>query len=153
MAASSKSSHYPWGTMTPRERLRALSEKLRSALNETQSSGFSDIAERVKAVVHASRPLVDTLEHLARAGLRPMGKQPDASDLPVSAAAVDAAVQSVNTSLGDVVSSSIHTSSERYQAFDAACEALLELAARAIKGGIAGSAPGSGRDPWKAFDL
>ena len=99
MAASSRNTQYPWGTITPRERLRMLSEKLRTAMNDTKSSGFSDVADRVKAVVRASRSLVDTLEHLARVGLRPMGKQHHASDLPVPAAAVDAAVQSHNTSL------------------------------------------------------
>ena len=145
MAASSRNTQYPWGTITPRERLRMLSEKLRTAMNDTKSSGFSDVADRVKAVVRASRSLVDTLEHLARVGLRPMGKQHHASDLPVPAAAVDAAVQSHNTSLADVVWSSTHTLSERYQAFDAACEVLLDLAARAIKGGIAGSPPGGVR--------
>ena len=153
MPRGSKATVYPWGTVTPRERLRALSEKLRSAMQAAQAPGFRDIPERVQGVVHATRPLVDTLDYLAGAGLRPTHRGNAAAGLPVACVAVFSAVESANDCLGALVSSTIHDASERYLAFIEACEALLEFADRAIQCGIAGGGAVPSGDPWKAFDL
>ena len=153
MAPSSRTTQYPWGTVTPRERLRTLSERLRTAMAATHECGFTAVPDRVKGVVHASRPLVDAMEHLGRAGLRPPARGGASSDLPLACDVVLCAVESVNECLAGLVSSTIHDASERYRAFAEACEALLELADRAIRFGIAGGASAVSGDPWKAFDF
>ena len=153
MTSVPRSSQYPWGTMTPRERLRTLSEKLRGALKDTSEPGFFEIPERVKATVHAVHPLVEAMDHLARSGLRPMNKKGASASDALPAAHVAAAVQCVNTALGAVVTASVHDATERYQAFAEASDALVELAARVIERGIAGSDPGSVERPWEAFGL
>ena len=147
-----KATMYPWGSVTPRERLRALSEKLRSAMEAAQAPAFRDIPERVQVVVHATRPLVDTLEYLAGAGLRPTTRGQASSALPVASDAVFSAVESANESLGALVSSSVDDVSARYAAFAQSCDGLLELGEQAIQGGVAGGGSAPSADPWKAFD-
>ena len=150
---SSKATQYPWGTVTPRERLRTLSEKLRGTMKTTGEPGFPAIPDRVKGVVHALHPLVKTMEHLAHAGLRPTTRGGASADLPLTSDAVLSAVESVNERLAVLVSSTIHDASEHYRGFAEACEALLDLADRAIQGGIAGGGSVPSGDPWKAFDV
>ena len=153
MPSSSKATQYPWGTVPPRERLRMLSEKVRSAMEAAGQSGFTAIPERVKAVVHASHLLVETMEHLGRAGLRPSTRKGASSELPLTSDAVLTSVASANERLAALVSSTIHDASERYGAFAEACEALLELADRTIQCGIAGGGSVPSGDPWNAFDI
>ena len=153
MTSAPRSPQYPWGTMTPRERLRTLSEKLRGAMKDTSEPGFFEILNRVQAAVHAVHPLVETMDHLSRSGLRPMNKKGASAADSLPAADVASAVQSVNAALGGVVSASIHDATERYQAFADSSDALVELAARVIELGIAGSDPGAVERPWEAFGL
>lgn len=153
MPSSSKATQYPWGTTTPRERLRTLCEKVRSAMQAATEPGYTDIPDRVKSVVQASHPLVETMAHLGHAGLRPSTRTAGGSELPLTSDAVLSSVDSVNASLASFVHSTIHDVSDQYRGFAEACEALLELAERAIQSGIAGGGSVPSGDPWKVFDF
>ena len=141
------SHRYPWGTETPGPRLRATCAKARSALEQANAPGFHAIVERVDAAVQGVRPLVDTMDYVARAGLRTGGK--DAGS--VQGKDVSGAVRAVREALIALHASTALTQSTRYEALVGALEALMELADTAVQHGIAGTGETDPDDPWQAF--
>ena len=149
MPRSPNSPAYPWGMQQPRERLKVVSARLRTAIDDVASPGFPAIASRVQAVVHALHPLVDVMEHLSRSGLRVR----KGGAIPLPGADVSEAVKAVRVSLGELASSSVLTVHAGYQAFSAAADVLLQLADRVVDSGITASERASVDDPWKVFDF
>ncbi len=138
---------YPWGTETPGPRLRATCAKARGGLEQVDTPGFDGIVERVKVAVQAVRPLVDTMEYVARAGLRVHA--PDEQTAPGAEAA--AAVRDVREALAALAASTALTQSECYRVFAAAVDKLATIAETATDHGIAGTGAVDPGDPWQAF--
>ena len=138
---------YPWGTETPGPRLRTTCAKARTGIEQVDAPGFDSIVERVKAAVQAVRPLVDTVEFVARAGLRVHAT--DAQTVPGADAAE--AVREVREALAALAASTALTQSECYRAFAAAVEKLVTIAETGIEHGIAGTGAVDPLDPWQAF--
>ena len=138
---------YPWGTETPGPRLRTTCAKARAALEQVSVPGFHAIAERVDAAVQAVRPLVDTMDYVARAGLRTAGKDAET----VRGKDVSEAVREVREALVELHASNALTQSARYEALVGALETLIALADTAIQHGIAGTGETDPDDPWQAF--
>ena len=138
---------YPWGTETPGPRLRTTCAKARSALDQVNAPGFHEIAGRVQAAVQAVRPLVDTMDYLARAGLRTARKDAET----VQGSNVYSAVRNVREALVALHASTALTQSTCYEALVGALETLMGLADTAIEHGIAGTGEADPDDPWQAF--
>ena len=138
---------YPWGTETPGPRLRTLCAKTRTALEQADAPGFHRIGERIDTAVKAVRPLVETMEFVARAGLR-TGPRVDGTVQGVDA--FDAA-RAVGEALIALEASSARTQSGCYETFVAAVEALMALAESGIEHGIAGNEESGAGNPWHAF--
>ena len=134
--------------MQPRVRLREKSHRLRKALDAVGEGGFDRVADRVKAVVGAARPLVDTLDYLSGVGLRSTE-----GNVPVAQAEVAAVVQATHAAVGELAAASVLGLSERYGALSDAVTALLEVTDRVLERGIAASASGLHSDPWKTFGV
>lgn len=141
------SHRYPWGTETPGPRLRTTRAKARSALDQVNAPGFHEIVERVHAAVQGVRPLVDTMDYLARAGLRTVGRDPE----NVQGKDVSEAVRAVRDALVALHASTALTQSTCYEALAGALETLMGLADTAIEHGIAGTGETDPDDPWQAF--
>ena len=141
------STRYPWGTETPGPRLRSACAKARAGLAQVDEPGFHRIAERVDAAVQATRPLIDTLEFLARAGLRVRRGDDDT----VHGKDVSEAVRDVRRALVALHASTAPTQSARYEALVAAVTKVLSLADTGIEHGIAGTGESDPDDPWQAF--
>ena len=138
---------YPWGTETPGPRLRAACARAQTGLDDAKETGFVEIVQRGSAAVQGSKSLVETMEFLARAGLRVRG-----TDLsPVQGHAVSEATQAVRDAVAGVAGSSLLTVQARYEAYVAAVETLMALAERGGEHGIAGSGESDPDDPWNAF--
>ena len=148
MAAAKRRTTYPWGTAQPRVRLRETSQRLRKALDAVGEGGFETVASRVKAVVGAARPLVDTLDHLSGRGLRLVE-----GNAPVAQAEVATAVQATHAAVGELAAATVLTLSERYGAASEALAALLDISDQVLERGIAVSASGLDSDPWKTFGV
>ena len=138
---------YPWGTETPGPRLRATSAKARAGLEQVDTPGFHDIAEHVGAAVQSLRPLVDTMEYVARAGLRAGARDDDT----VEGARVLDAVREVRETLVALNASTASTLTVRYEALVAAVETLAGLADTGVQHGIAGTGESDPNDPWQPF--
>ena len=141
------SNRYPWGTETPGPRLRSTSAKARAGLEHVDEPGFHRIAERVDAAVQAIRPLVDTMEYVARAGLRVRG----AGDDTVRGKDVSDAVREVRRALVALHASTALTQSACCEALVAAVTKLMGLADTGTEHGIAGTGESDPDDPWQAF--
>lgn len=148
MADSERRSRYPWGTTTPRPRLRAVCAGVRVALDDAKSPGFGPHASRVTRVVQATVPLVEAMRHLSGAGLRPAAT---ADAKPIDAADVRAAVDRVDGSVNDLAAASVFDLSERYRAFCDAVEALLTVADDSVRWGIARPPEARAGDGWAVF--
>ena len=148
MAAAKRRTTYPWGTVQPRVRLRETSQRLRKALDTVGEGGFESLPSRVKAVVGAARPLVDTLDHLSRRGLRSTEGNTLVADTEVVVV-----VQATHAAVGELAAASVLTLSERYAAVSAALAALLDISDQVLERGIAVSASGLDSDPWKCFGV
>ena len=141
------STRYPWGTETPGPRLRTTCAKARAGLEQVNEPGFHGIAERVDACVQSIRPLVDTMEYVARAGLRVRG----ADDDTVHGKDVSGAVRDVCQALVALHASTALTQSACCEALAAAVTNLMGLADTGIEHGIAGTGESDPDDPWQAF--
>ena len=139
---------YPWGTETPGPRLRATSARARTGLEQVDAPGFHHIAERVGAAVQSVRPLVETMEFVARSGLLRAGARDDET---VDGAQVLEAVRGVREALVALHASTALTQSTRYEALVAAVETLMGLADAGVQHGIAGTGETDPNDPWQAF--
>ena len=148
MAAAKRRTTYPWGTVQPRVRLRETSQRLRKALDTVGEGGFESLPGRVKAVVGAARPLVDTLDHLSRRGLRSAE-----GNTPVAEAEVLTVVQATHAAVAELAAATVLTLSERYAAVSDALAALLDISDQVLNRGIAASTLGSNSDPWKTFGV
>ena len=138
----------PWGTTeTPGARLRTTAAKARAGLEHVNTPGVRDVGARVSHAVTESRPLVETLEHIARQGCR--GR---ASETPIAAEEVQGAVEAVRDTLVALAEASAATLSERYAAFAATLDTVLGLADAAQHRGVAGSGAVTRDDPWQAFE-
>ena len=139
---------YPWGTETPGPRLRAAAARARTGIEQVQAPGtHRQIPERIDAAVQGARPLVEALEHLARAGLRTRGSNRNA----IAGASVSEAVDTVREALAAMAGSSATTLSARFEAFATAVEALIGLGETGIELGITGTGEVDPHDPWKAY--
>ena len=148
MAAPKRHTVYPWGTKQPRLRLRETSQRLRKVLRTVEEGGFVRLDDRVKAVVGAARPLVDTLDHLSRAGLRSTeGKT------AVGHAEVAAVVQATHAAVGDLAMASVLSLSERYGVLADVLAALLDMSDQVLDRGISAAASGLDSNPWKSFGV
>ena len=107
------STRYPWGTETPGPRLRASCARARTGIGQVDAPGHHKIAERIDTAVQAVRPLVETMEHVSRTGLRVRGSNTNA----VSGTTVSDAVGSVREALVAMATSSATTLSGRFDAF------------------------------------
>ena len=145
--ARTASARYPWGHETPGPRLRTVCAKARTALEQVDAPGFHRIAGRVDAAVQAVRPLVDTMEFVARAGLRASAKSADT----VPGTDVSDAVRLVRDALGALLESSASTQSARYGALVDALSQLMTLADTSVEHGIEGTGASDPDDPWQAF--
>ena len=65
MARRSKPTVYPWGTGAPSVQIKIVSKNALNALDKAQEPGFAHAHRLASAAVLASRPLTETLEHLA----------------------------------------------------------------------------------------
>ena len=147
MADSKRRPRYPWGVTTPRPRLRAVCASVRRVLDDARSPGFGPHARRVSAAVQATRPLVEVMRHLSRAGLR------STTDVePLDAADVRAAVERVDGSVNDLAAASVFELSERYRAFCEAVDALLTVADESSRRGIAPPRKSRADAGWAAFE-
>ena len=142
-----KQPRYTWGYESPGPRIRNACDKTREALAQVDAPGFHHIAERVNATVQAAHPLVETMEHAARAGLRTSAR----SAATVPGADVAAAVHAVHEALGALLESSALTQSARCEALVNALNHLMTLADTGIEHGIEGTGASDPDDPWKAF--
>lgn len=138
---------YPWGTETPGPRLRTSCAKARAALEKVDAPGFHRIVERVNGAVTVVRPLVDTVEFVARAGLRVHATD----EQTVSGAEAAEAVREVREAVAGLAASTALTQSECYRVFAAAVEKLVTIAETGIEHGIAGTGAVDPGDPWQAF--
>ena len=138
---------YPWGTETPGPRLRTTCTKARAGLEQVDAPGFDGIVERVKVAVQAVRPLVDTVEFVARAGLRVHAND----EQTVSGADAAEAVREVRDALAALATSTALTQSDCYRVFAVAVEKLVTIAETGIEHGIAGTGAVDPGDPWQAF--
>lgn len=144
-----RESPYPWDTTeTPGPRLRAACDKTRSALEQVNAPGFHAIAKRVDAVVRPARPLVETMDYLARKGLRTSRGQ---SVETVDGKDVSEAVRAVREALVALHASTALTQSTCYEAFAGALETLMGLAEAAVPHGITGTGGTDSDDLWEAF--
>ncbi len=134
--------------MRPRLRLRETSQRLRKALAAAGEGGFERLAGRVKAVVGAARPLVDTLDYLSGAGL-----PSTEGNAPVMHTEVATAVHATRAAVGELATASVQSLSERYGALSDALGALLDVSDQVVERGIAPSASGVDSDPWKVFGV
>ena len=105
------------------------------------------IADRIDAVVPGLRPLVETLEYLARTGLRTRGSNKNA----LAGETVTEAVDAVREALATMASSSASTLSGHFEAFASAVEALIALSESGIELGIVGTGAAAAHDPWDAY--
>ena len=139
---------YPWGTETPGPRLRAAAARARAGIEQVQAPGtHRQIPERIDAAVQGARPLVEALEHLARAGLRTRGSNKNA----IAGASVSEAVDTVREALAAMAGSTAITLSGHFDAFASAVEALIGLSETGIEFGIAGTEKVAAHDPWDAY--
>ena len=145
--ARKTSNRFPWGRETPGRRLRTACDKARTALEQVDAPGFHRIPERVNAAVQAVLPLVETMEFVARAGLRTRARSADT----VPGADVSTAVRTVREALAALLQSSASTQSARYEALVAALNAVITLAETGIEHGIEGTGTSALDDPWQAF--
>ena len=145
---SQRAERYPWGSETPGPRLRNTCARTRTALEQANEAGFQGIATRVNAVVKAATPLDETMSHVAREGLRTVGK--DAETVPGED--VSEAVRAVRETLVALHASTALTQSARYEAFVGALETLMGLADTGIKHGIRGTGAADPNDPWGTFE-
>ena len=97
--------------------------------------------------LQAIRPLVDTLEFVARAGLRVRGRGDDT----VHGKDVSEAVREVRRALAALYASTALTQSACYEALVAAVTTLMGLADTGSEHGIAGTGESDPDDPWQAF--
>ena len=142
------STRYPWGTETPGPRLRAQCARARTGIEQVNAPGnHHQIAERIDAAVHALRPLVETAEYVARAGLRARGSDKNS----ISGTIVSEAVDVVRESLGAMAASTATTVSAHFEAFAAAVETLIGHVDTGIEVGIAGTGEAAPHDPWHAY--
>ena len=145
---SAPSTRYPWGTETPGPRLRASCARARTGLEQVNAHGnHHDIAQRIDAAVQALRPLVETMDHVARSGLRVRGSNRNA----ISGETVSDAVGAVRETLVAMSASTAATLSGHYEAFRAAVESLIGLAETGIEHGIAGTGEAEPQDLWHAY--
>ena len=145
---SASTKRYPWGTETPGPRLRADSARARTGIKQTNAPGtHRQIPERIDAAVQGVRPLVETTEHLARAGLRTRGSNKDA----IAGTSVSEAVDAVREALAAMATSTATTLSGHFDTFASAVEALIALSESGIELGIAGTREVDLHDPWKAY--
>lgn len=147
MSRASKGASYPWGSTTPRERLRTTSTKATKALDDAKSPGFGRVSPRVTASVQASLPLVEAMQHLAQAGLRTI----DSNEQPLPCDAVRDAAERVNQAVRKLADSSALTLSERYRDFSEAVTALSGLASECSRRGVARPPEAPADDGWSAF--
>ena len=142
-----RQNRYPWGSETPGPRLRTACTKAGARLKQVDAPGFDGIVKRVKAAVQAVRPLVDTVEIVARIGLRVHA--PDERTVPGTEAAD--AVHEVREALAALAASTALTQSECYRAFVAAVEKLMTIAKTGTKHGITGTRAVDAGNPWQTF--
>ena len=139
---------YPWGTETPGPRLRATAARARTGIEQVQAPGtHRQIADRIDGAVQKLYPLVDALDHLARAGLRTRGSNKNAID----GRSVATAVEAVREALAAMAGSTATTLSGHFDAFATAVEALIALSETGIELGITGTGEADAHDPWKAY--
>ena len=137
---------YPWGKETPGARMRSTAAKARAGLEAVETPGFGDIDARVSRAVSESRTLLESLEHLARAGFRSR-----AGETPIPAAEIKGAADAVRDAVVAMADASVVNVSERYAAYTSALDVLLGLVDAAQRRGIAGSGEPTRADPWTAF--
>ena len=137
----------PWGRETSGTRLRTTAARAREGLHQVDAPGYGDIEARVSRAVAQSRALLEALEYLAGSGFRGRARETAIPDDEVRAAA-----SSMRDALLGLADASVVTLSERYAAFAAALDVVLELADAAQTRGIAGSGEATRDDPWKAFE-
>ena len=133
MDTTSKRLVYPWGKASPGQRLRMTADRAKKGLEEAKAPGLAELKTRWTEAVRAAQPLVDTLDHLSRAGFR--GAR---GEERVSGADVAYATRAVHDALGEFVNSSILNVSERYVSFATAVEHLIALADEAGRRGVEG---------------
>ena len=142
------STRYPWGTETPGPRLRAACARARTGIEQVKSPGnHHEIAGRIDAAVQGLRPLVETMEYLARAGLRTRGSNKNA----IAGTSVAKAVDAVREALAAMSGSTATTLSGHFDAFASAVEALIALSETGIELGIGGTGEAAPHDPWDAY--
>ena len=138
---------YPWGTETPGPRMRSTCIKARAALEQVDTPGFHRIAERVDAAVQSIRPFVDTMEYVARAGLRTGAR----NDETVQGSNVAEAAREVRKALHALQESTALTQTLRYKVLLGAVTGLMGLADIGIEHGIEGTGESDPDNPWQAF--
>ena len=142
------SKRYPWGTETPGPHLRAACARARTGIEQVQAPGtHRQIADRIDGAVQKLRPLVEALDHLARAGLRTRGSNKNAID----GRSVATAVEAVREALAAMAASTAMTLSNHFEAYASAVEALIALSESGIKLGIVGTGEVDRHDPWNAY--
>ena len=137
----------PVGTETPGPRLRSAGAKARAGLEQVNEPGFHGIPKRVDAAVQAIRALVDSMEFVARAGLRPRERDENTVD----GKDVFEAVREVRRALLALHATTALTQSAGYEALVAAVETLMRLADTGTEHGIAGTGESDPDAPWQAF--
>ncbi len=144
-----KKPRYPWGTETPGPRLNATCDKAEKGLKLVDQPGYRQITEHVDHAVQELRPLVDSMEFVARAGLLRPRAQPDDT---VQGAQVLEAVRAVHEALVILNASTALTLGSRWEALAGAVETLIGLARAGAKHGIAGTGEADPNDPWQPFE-
>ena len=145
---TTSSTRYPWGTETPGPRLRAACARARTGIEQVTAPGtHRQIADRIDGAVQGLRPLVETMEYLARAGLRTRGSNKNALD----GGTVAQGVEAVREALAAMAASTASTLSPHLEAFAGAVEALSALSESGIELGISGTGEAAPHDPWEAY--
>ena len=147
MPRRTQPARYPWGAESPSTRIRTVSKNALVTLEKAREPGFADVHRLATAAVRASRPLTETLEHLAQSGLQ-IG---DASNRLPTSDVLDA-VKTVHESVGAFARASNLDWSECFNAFEGSVRKLAETAAAVAKRGVARPEEPRGSDLWSSFE-
>ena len=129
-----------------RDELTRAMQRAERGLAAVSAQGFREVSRRVRQAVLDSERLVVVLDRLVVQGFRRRGRKE-----PVTAAAVEPAIQAVRAAVGAFAVTTAPRFSADYQRYAQAVERLVEVARSVLDRGVESPVNAVELDEWKMF--